>query len=216
LAHGRGTRPGGSVAGVGREADMPVARAEAPSPPFLPAGGTGKRSSGITLLELLIAMTLVAIILGAGAPSFREIALNARRAEQVNALLRGLHAARSTAILRAEPVVLCKTGGGSQCLTDARAWSDGWLMFANRDRDSPPHIDPGESVLAIQPPSERIVVRANRNAITYWPFALAGTTVSFVFCDERGQGAARAIIVSQTGRPRVSNRDAAGRPLSCE
>jgi type IV fimbrial biogenesis protein FimT len=167
-------------------------------------------------LELLIVMTLVAIVLGVGTPSFREIALNSRRAEQVNAVLRGLHVARSTAILRAEPVVLCKSGGGSQCLTDARAWSDGWLMFANRDRDSPPHVDPGESVLAFQPPTERIVVRANRNAVIYWPFALAGTTVSFVFCDERGSSAARAIIVSQTGRPRVSNRDASGRPLTCD
>ena len=89
-------------------------------------------------------------------------------------------------------------------------------MFANRDRDAPPHLDRGESVLAIQPRAERLTVRANRNAVTYWPFALAGTTVSFVFCDARGTSAARAIIVSQTGRPRVSDRDASGRPLRCE
>ncbi|HJS21579.1 MAG TPA: GspH/FimT family protein [Steroidobacteraceae bacterium] len=161
-------------------------------------------------------LALVAIILGIGAPSFHEIALNARRTEQVNALLRGLHFARSAAILRAEPVVLCKSGGGSQCVADASAWSDGWIVFANRDRDSPPRVDPGETVLAIQPPAEQVVLRANRDAVTYWPFALAGTTVSFVFCDERGSSAARAIIVSQTGRPRMSNRDASGRPLSCE
>jgi type IV fimbrial biogenesis protein FimT len=167
-------------------------------------------------LELLFALALVAIVLGIGAPSFREIALNARRAEQVNALLRGLHLARSTAILRAEPVVLCKSGGTRQCVSDARAWSDGWLIFANRDRDAPPLVDPGEHVLVMQPRTEHVTLRANRNAVTYWPVALAGTTVSFVFCDERGTSAARAIIVSQTGRPRVSNRNAAGRPLACE
>ncbi len=171
---------------------------------------------GLTLLELLITLTLVAIVAGLGAPSFREVGLNARRSEQVSALLRALHLARSTAILRAEPVVICKTGGGRECATDASAWSNGWIMFANRDRDSPPRLDSGESVLAIQPRAERLTVRANRNAVTYWPFALAGTTVSFVFCDERGTSAARAIIVSQTGRPRVSDRDASGRPLRCE
>jgi hypothetical protein len=77
------------------------------------------------------------------------------------------------------------------------------MAFANRDRDSPPQLDPGEHVLMIQPRSEHVVVRANRNAVTYWPVALAGTTASFVFCDARGTSAARAIIVSQTGRPRV-------------
>jgi type IV fimbrial biogenesis protein FimT len=168
------------------------------------------------LLELLIGLAVVAVVMGLGAPSFREIALNARRAEQVNGVLRALHLARSTAILRAEPVVMCKTAGGAQCASDASAWSDGWIVFANRDRDSPPRIDAGESVLAMQPRVERIVVRANRSAVTYWPFALAGTTVSFVFCDERGASAARAIIVSQTGRPRLSEHDAAGRALRCE
>jgi type IV fimbrial biogenesis protein FimT len=167
-------------------------------------------------MELMIALAVVAIVVGLGAPGFREIGLNAQRAEQVNALLRALHLARSTAILRAEPVVICKTAGGRQCAGDASAWSEGWVVFANHDRDSPPRIDTGESVLAIQPRAERVVVRANRNAVTYWPFALAGTTVSFVFCDERGASAARAIIVSQTGRPRLSERDASGRPLRCE
>jgi hypothetical protein len=67
----------------------------------------------------------------------------------------------------------------------------------------------------VQPPDKHIDLRANRNAVIYWPVALAGTTASFVFCDERGARAARAIIVSQTGRPRVSARDAAGKPLRC-
>ncbi len=167
------------------------------------------------MLELLTAITLIAIIVGLGAPSFREIAFNARRAEQVNALLRALHAARSAAILRAEPVVVCKSHDGAQCATDTSIWSEGWIVFANRDSDSPPRVDAGESLLMIQPRAERLAVRANRDAVTYWPFALAGTTVSFVFCDERGAASARAIIVSQTGRPRVSERDASGKPLTC-
>ncbi len=175
----------------------------------------GRELRGVSLLELLTAIALIAIVVGLGAPSFREISLNARRAEQVNALLRALHAGRSAAILRAEPVVLCKSRDGAQCMSDASAWSEGWIAFANRDRDSPPRVDAGESLLMIHPRAERISVRANRDAVTYWPFALAGTTVSFVFCDERGASAARAIIVSQTGRPRVSNRDASGRALSC-
>jgi len=40
-------------------------------------------------------------------------------------------------------------------------------------------------------------------------------TASFTFCDERGPRAARAVIISQTGRPRVAASDASGDPLTC-
>ena len=172
-------------------------------------------ANGMGWLELLVTLAIAATLVALAAPSFREMTLNARRTEQVNGLLRALHGARSAAILRAEPVVLCKSRDGSQCSTDASPWSDGWIAFANRDHDSPPRLDAGESVLMVQPPDKHIDLRANRNAVIYWPVALAGTTASFVFCDERGARAARAIIVSQTGRPRVSARDAAGKPLRC-
>jgi len=177
---------------------------------------SSREARGLSLLELLVTLATVATLLAVAAPSFREIALNARRTEQVNALLRALHGARSAAILRAEPVVICKSRDGTRCSTDTSAWSEGWLAFVNRDHDSPPRLDAGEPILMIQPRSEHVVVRATRNAVTYWPVALAGTTASFVFCDSRGTLAARAIIVSQTGRPRVSARDAAGKPLRCQ
>jgi hypothetical protein len=41
------------------------------------------------------------------------------------------------------------------------------------------------------------------------------TNGTVVFCDRRGAAAARAVIVSFTGRPRVDTRDADGRPLRC-
>jgi type IV fimbrial biogenesis protein FimT len=174
-----------------------------------------REARGFSLLELFVTLATVAILLTVAAPSLRQFAMNARRDEQVNALLRTLHAARSAAILRAEPVVICKSRDGKRCAADASAWSGGWIAFANRDRDSPPQLDADEPLLVIQPRSDRIDVRANRNAVTYWPVALAGTTATFVFCDARGTNAARAIIVSQTGRPRVATRDAAGKPLRC-
>lgn len=174
-----------------------------------------RRTQGMTLVELVSVCALLAVIAAWAAPGFHELFLNARRTEQVNGLLRALHAARSAAILRAEPVVLCKSRDGRQCSTDASPWTLGWIVFANSDSDSPPKVDRGEEILMRQGAVPRFAVFANRNAVTYWPVALAGTTVSFVFCDERGAREARAIIVSYTGRPRISNRDASGRALVC-
>jgi hypothetical protein len=36
-----------------------------------------------------------------------------------------------------------------------------------------------------------------------------------VFCDRRGPPAAKAVIVSYTGRPRIDQVDADGKPLVC-
>jgi type IV fimbrial biogenesis protein FimT len=170
---------------------------------------------GFTLLELMIVCAIAALLAGLATPSFNDFLLNARRTEQVNGLLRALHLARGAAIREGEAVVLCKSRNGLQCTTDASPWTEGWIAFANRDRDSPPQVDANEPIFLRQPRIENLSVRANRNAVTYWPFSLAGTTASFVICDKRGPPAARSIVVSQTGRPRVTQSDSSGRPLSC-
>jgi len=175
----------------------------------------GPRACGWTAIELLSICAILGVLTVLAAPTFKETSLNARRAERVNALLGALQGARSAAILRAQPVVVCKSNNGRQCASGpAATWSDGWIVFANRDRDSPPRVDPGEPVLRAEPRGE-LRVLANRDALVYWPVSLAGTTASIVFCDERGARAARAIIISYTGRARVSQRDASGRPLRC-
>jgi len=38
---------------------------------------------------------------------------------------------------------------------------------------------------------------------------------TLVFCDPRGSSSARAIVISHTGRPRVSRRDSSNKPLKC-
>ena len=175
----------------------------------------GSRQHGITLLEILAACAVVAVVAALAVPAFGELQRNARRTAQVNAMVRSLHQARSTAILRAVPVVVCKSSTGWQCTPQAPGWSSGYIVFVNTDRDSPPQVDRGEPVLHVEPRIEGLAVSANRDALTYWPVSMAGTTASIVFCDERGAAAARAIIISHTGRPRISQRDAAGKPIRC-
>jgi len=171
---------------------------------------------GVTLIELLMVLLLVAIVASMAAPAFHQLMLDARRTTHVNALLRALHAARSAAILRGQPTVICKSADQRQCTPGAASWSEGWIVFANADHDSPPVVDANEDILFSEPRIAKLSIDSSRNAVVYWPFALAGTTATFIFCDERGAAGARAIIVSQTGRPRISARDSAGKPLKCK
>lgn len=170
---------------------------------------------GATLLELFFVCALLAALATWSAPSFHRFVLDARRATQVSGLFRALQSARSSAVTQALPVVLCKSNNSRDCTPRAKLWSEGWLVFVNRDRDTPPQVDADEPILHIEPASEHVRVSANRDALIYWPISLAGTTASIVFCDERGASEARAIIVSVTGRPRISQRDSSGKALRC-
>lgn len=51
------------------------------------AAGPGARSRGLTLIELLIAMVIIAILLAVALPSYREYLLKARRAECAGVLV---------------------------------------------------------------------------------------------------------------------------------
>jgi type IV fimbrial biogenesis protein FimT len=132
-------------------------------------------------------------------------------------MLRSLHLARSTAVMRAQPVVVCASDDGARCSgKESDSWTRGWIVFVNEDRALPPQVDDGEAVLVReQVRHARLRVSANRPALVYWPYARGATTASIVFCDQRGARAARAVIISHTGRPRVSDRDASGRALRC-
>ena len=57
-------------------------------------------------------------------------------------------------------------------------------------------------------------ITANRASFQFRPFFWRSTNGTVTFCDERGVAAARAVIVSYTGRPRVSDRGP-GRALTC-
>jgi len=53
------------------------------------------RSRGYTLLELLVTLTLAVVLLALGVPGLRELALDARRTADVNALVSAIHLARA-------------------------------------------------------------------------------------------------------------------------
>jgi type IV fimbrial biogenesis protein FimT len=173
------------------------------------------RAAGISFLELLIVLAVAGLLLSTGVPGFRTLVQDNRRAAAVNRSVHAVHLARSEAVKRARYVTLCKTGGGPDCAGGNLPWSAGWIAFVNEDRDEPPHLDAGEDVLLREPPQAHLQVTGNRDAFTFRPFHQRSTNGTLVFCDSRGAESARALIVSHTGRPRVSDRAAGGGPLRC-
>jgi type IV fimbrial biogenesis protein FimT len=91
---------------------------------------TGARadSTGFTLLELLVTLTVASILLSVAVPGFVDVIRNNRAAANANELLTALSIARSEAIKRGARVSMCRSANGTAC---GGTWSDGWIVFVD-------------------------------------------------------------------------------------
>lgn len=169
---------------------------------------------GFTLIELIVCMGMLAVMAGWGLPAFGELARNTARTREVNRFVQAIYLARSEAIKRNGVVSLCPSADGSTCQPGPQ-WQQGWLVFVNLDRDSPASRDDGEPVVHVYQQWDAGRILSNRGTLSLRPFGQMGVTATVTFCDDRGAAAARAVIISQTGRPRISSRSASNGPLVC-
>lgn len=173
-----------------------------------------RRAHGLSLLEMLLALLAAAVLAVTAVPLCQQLLLEARMVAAVNGFVHAIHLARVTAATQARDVVVCRSLDAQHC-APAGDWTSGWLVFVNRDGDDPATIDPDEPVLAVGHPLPLASVRSNRRAYALRPFALRASNGTVVFCDARGPAQARAVIISYSGRPRLSRVAADGRPLTC-
>jgi type IV fimbrial biogenesis protein FimT len=173
-----------------------------------------KSIRGLTLWELLCALAIAAVTLTAAVPIFRGFLLDARLTADVNGFVLAVQIARSEAAKRGRPVIVCKTDNTFRCGDAALPVDAGWMVFVNVDDEYPPRRSPSEPLLYMYEPEIAGTVVSNR---PYYEFRVSrrSTNGTTVFCDERGSAAAKAVIVSYTGRPRVDRVDADRHPLRC-
>jgi len=173
-----------------------------------------QRYLGFTLYEFLMTLALVAIIVGAGMPSFAKMNANGRLRTEVNALFHAIHLARKESIMRRSVVSICPSFDGLTC-RPGLDWSSGWIMFNNSDRDEPPRLDRGEPVLQVHRSGPNVRIVSNRRGFTLRATQLRATNGTIVVCDLASRVTPRALIVSYTGRPRVALEDRRGDAYTC-
>ncbi|HLF11910.1 MAG TPA: GspH/FimT family pseudopilin [Gammaproteobacteria bacterium] len=173
------------------------------------------RIAGFTLWELLWTLIIGGTLLGLGVPSFQTFLLDSRRTADINALVLAIQLARSEAAKRGQPVVVCKSVDRLRCGGDEIRFDAGWMVFANADDIRPPHRSPSEPLLYAHVPELKGTITANRPLFEFRPYLRRSTNGTVTFCDRRGGRAARAVIVSYTGRPRVDSVGPGGEALPC-
>lgn len=170
---------------------------------------TKGRNSGFTLLELMIVITLAAIITAIGIPSFQNTVANQRRTAAVNELALAFNLARSEAIKRVRYVTICKSIDGATCGGPVVEWEDGWIIFANADNATPGTVDVGDEIIRAHPGLNGSQTLRRTGVVdgfvSFRPSGTLGTaavnfTGTLTLCDPRGAAAARGMILRPSGQ----------------
>ena len=106
-----------------------------------------KSSTGYTLLELMITLTVAGILMGVAVPSFTSVIDSNRLTTYANDLVTALNYARSEAIKRNLRISLCKSTTGLSCTTSSN-WAQGWIIFT--DRNNSATYDSSKTLLRVQ------------------------------------------------------------------
>jgi type IV fimbrial biogenesis protein FimT len=166
------------------------------------------KHSGFTMLELMVVLSILAILLTQALPSPDSYMNDSRLRAGANDLVASMQISRAEAVGRNSAVTLCKANaGGTACVTSG-GWQQGWMVFEDPDRDAT--VDAGEEVLQVHESlNGKITLYGTTDVEDFITFRASGqtsisSTQAMVFCDERGFGTdAKGLVVSILGRASV-------------
>nr|WP_026279135.1 MULTISPECIES: GspH/FimT family pseudopilin [unclassified Thioalkalivibrio] len=173
-----------------------------------------RNCKGITAIELMVTLGVLAILATLAAPAFSEMLERQRIIGATNSLLNAMHLARSEAIKRNERVTLCPSSDGETCREDGD-WAYGWIWFADPTHSGTrSNEDPliGYESAELQ---DMLSITGNAPVKDYVSYVPRGTTQrisgalqmgSFSVCSS-SYSTARRVIVSSVGRPRSASLD---------
>ncbi len=155
---------------------------------------------GFTLVEVMVTLAVVAILVAMAAPGLaRQRAEGAMRAAAERTMA-ALQLARRLALARGQSVTVCPSSDGLACSFNGREW----LMFGNRPGGSESRRETGEELLQQWALPPRVGISGTRGYAAFQPRPGAASTVTFEFRHPAAPTFRFGVVVSQTGRPRLT------------
>jgi type IV fimbrial biogenesis protein FimT len=166
------------------------------------------KAQGFTIVELMAVLAIMSALLLIAAPSFVDTIKDTRLRSESYAMRATLANARSEALARRAPVIVCKSSDLETCNTDADPWVTAHVAFVDDNNDGV--VDTGELFLAREhndyitvtfrtftgSPDDRVRFSSRGDSL--------GFSGTFTLCDDRGATQARAVILNNAGDVRFA------------
>jgi len=148
---------------------------------------------GFTLIEAMVAITVMLVLMAVAVPSFRDAAHRSELRSAANDLVTSAHFARSEAIKRNAPVTMCISSDGVNCAASG-GWQQGWIIRSDvtlrRQSASPVNVR---------------ISAGGVSTLTFQPTGVDATSAVFTVCRTPAGTSVeqRLITIDATGRPSV-------------
>lgn len=133
---------------------------------------------GLTLVELLMGLVVLAILLAIAVPSFQAQMAASQLNSATSALMGSLMQTRAQAIRLGQRVTLCRSNDQANCDNDrTRGWETGWIIFADPTHaaSNEAEVSAGDTIVLRSPAlPANLRVRGNVNVDDFVSFAANG------------------------------------------
>lgn len=161
------------------------------------------RAYGFTLIEILVTLTILAILVSFAAPSFSNLIISKRIESHRSALQSTLAGARSAAITQGFNVIVCGSSDGASCSND---WQDGWISFVDRDNSS--SVTANDIILQVvdQTPNQiNVASNPNNAVIRFNSRGASNASPSFDFSSAVDNNVCRRLTIGLSGSTSLIN-----------
>ncbi|MCY0856149.1 GspH/FimT family pseudopilin [Cupriavidus sp. D39] len=161
---------------------------------------------GLTLIELLVALSILAILAAAATPSFTSFLQRARLRTESSALVSDMELARSEAARRNTRVTICPTTDGSTCTS---SWSNRRIVFVDLNTDGSWNSATEELLRVSDTPSANLAYTAsgfaNPGIIRFNSYGTPDAFANWKLCTSPASANGNAVSLSGSGRPIVQS-----------
>lgn len=179
------------------------------------------KQKGLTLIEMLISLAIVAIAITAVAPSIQSILIKNRIVSEINELSAVIQFARNHAIDQQITTTVCPSADFSACTND---WDDPKIVYVDNDGNGSRGTNE-ELLTTTGASSANNNLSGSVNTLLFLASGEASANSTLLLCHSSKQNEyARQLAITLQGRVKMSSdsdrngihEDISGTPLTCQ